>query len=117
MKTILLFGFSDLRAALAVASIARELGAQAESVDAKDCSLSLSDLAEGRRGGGREERVSEPMLLFCGMDGELDAILPRLKSAGVSCLKAVLTPSNRGWTPSRLCRELQRERRAISGGK
>ena len=39
-----------------------------------------------------------------------------LRQAGVVCLKAVLTPDNRSWTPGRLYRELQREHRAMGRG-
>ena len=55
------------------------------------------------------------MLVFCGLDRELDALLVSLRQAGIICLKAVLTPNNRTWTPERLYRELERERRAMGG--
>ena len=46
----------------------------------------------------------------------LDGLLAALRQAGVVCLKAVLTPDNRSWTPGRLYRELQREHRAMGRG-
>ena len=47
---------------------------------------------------------------------ELDGLLAALRQAGVVCLKAVLTPDNRSWTPGRLYRELQREHRVMGRG-
>ena len=41
--------------------------------------------------------------------------LEALRQAGIVCLKAVLTPNNRTWTPERLYRELERERRTMGG--
>ena len=55
------------------------------------------------------------MLVLCGLDGELDALLPALRAAGAGCVKAVLTERNRSWTAARLYRELQRERQALEG--
>ena len=51
-----------------------------------------------------------------GLARELDGLLAALRQAGVVCLKAVLTPDNRSWTPGRLYRELQREHRAMGRG-
>jgi len=53
------------------------------------------------------------MLVFCGLDEELEALLGALSAAGVSGLKAVLTPHNRSWTAGRLFRELRKERRGL----
>ena len=57
------------------------------------------------------------MIVLCGMDDQLDALLPALAGAGVGpdCLKAVLTPHNRTWNAVTLYTELARERRAIQG--
>ena len=55
------------------------------------------------------------MLVFCGMERELDQMLGALRAAGIVCLKAVLTPANRDWTPGRLYRELEWEHRAMGG--
>ena len=49
------------------------------------------------------------------MERELDQMLGALRAAGIVCLKAVLTPANRDWTPGRLYRELEREHRAMGG--
>ena len=53
------------------------------------------------------------MLVLCGLDRELDALLPALRAFG--CPKAVLTERNRSWTAVRLYQELQRERQALEG--
>ena len=47
--------------------------------------------------------------------GSRHLTLAALRGAGIVCLKAVLTPANRDWTPGRLYRELERERRAMEG--
>ena len=49
------------------------------------------------------------------MERELDQMLGALRAAGIVCLKAVLTPANRDWTPGRLYRELEWEHRAMGG--
>lgn len=57
------------------------------------------------------------MLVFCGLDSHVPALLPALAQTGVGpeCLKAVLTSHNRTWDALTLFAELQRERRAIEG--
>ena len=57
------------------------------------------------------------MVVLCGLDRKLEELLPALARAGAGpdCLKAVLTPYNRGWTPIRLHAELLRERQAMQG--
>ncbi len=57
------------------------------------------------------------MLVLCGLEDRLDALLPALARAGAGqeCLKAVLTPHNRSWSVLRLHQELLRERQAMEG--
>ena len=57
------------------------------------------------------------LLVLCGLEDRLDALLPALAGAGAGpeCLKAVLTPHNRSWSVLRLHRELLRERQAMEG--
>lgn len=57
----------------------------------------------------------EPMLLFCGFSAaRLDLALNGLRREGLSVpLKAVLTASNRSWTPLALHDELVREHAAL----
>lgn len=114
MKKILLFGFDALPEILAVAGIARRFGAEALPVPRENCGLSLSALAQGKTGKGGVAAGGK-MLVFCGVERELDDLLAALRTAGIVCLKAVLTPANRDWTPGRLYRELEREHRAMGG--
>ena len=80
----------------------------------ESCTLTLEALSQGKTGGASSVPIGK-MLVFCGLDRELDALLVSLRQAGIICLKAVLTPNNRTWTPERLYRELERERRAMGG--
>ena len=61
--------------------------------------------------------VTVVLLVLCGLEDRLDALLPALAGAGAGpeCLKAVLTPHNCGWSVLRLHRELLRERQAMEG--
>ena len=60
-------------------------------------------------------QAGEEMLLFAFMDDPLlDRLLPALRSGIAPVrLKAVLTPSNRGWNCARLYRELSSEADAM----
>ncbi len=59
----------------------------------------------------------EGMLVMCGLkNSRLDRLLTAFHRAGIVIpYKAILTPSNAGWTALRLAQELIREHRAISG--
>ena len=119
---LLLFGFDTLPAVLAVESAVGPLGAEVVPVAKADYNKTLAVLAgldddpgaalpyAGGPLGGR-------MLVLCGLEDRLDALLPALagSGAGPECLKAVLTPHNRGWSVLRLHRELLRERQAMEG--
>ena len=62
--------------------------------------------------------VPEPVLVFCGLHGpQLDHMLSALRRMEVprSVMKAVLTPTNAGWTFAALYAELCRERSAVEG--
>ena len=119
---LLLFGFDTLPAVLAVEGAAGPLGAEAVPVAKTDYNKPLAALA------GLDEDpaaampyaggpLGERMLVLCGLEDRLDALLPALAGAGVgpACLKAVLTVHNRTWTPLRLHQELLRERQAMEG--
>ena len=77
--------------------------------------MTLAALSQGQTAGGTGLPVGGKMMVFCGLERELDDLLAALHGAGIVCLKAVLTPSNRNWTPGRLYQELERERRAMGG--
>lgn len=58
------------------------------------------------------------MVVLCGLDGQLDAVLAALNKAGAGpeCLKAVLTPHNRNRNAvTALLRNCCGKRRAIQG--
>ena len=59
----------------------------------------------------------EPVLVLCGFSGDrLDAFLAHLRSGGIPpVLKAVVTPTNLGWSFSALADELARERAEMGG--
>lgn len=117
---ILLFGFEDLPAVVAVSAAAESFGAEAVPVARVDYGRSIAALA-GLEGPGGVPYAGGPlggrMLVLCGLENRMEALLPVLAAAGAGpdCLKAVLTPHNRTWTPLRLYEELCRERRALRG--
>ena len=119
---ILLFGFDTLPAVLAVETAVGPLGAEVVPVAKTDYNKTLAMLAgmdddpgaalpyTGGPLGGR-------MLVLCELEERLNALLPALVGAGAGpeCLKAVMTPHNRGWNVLRLYQELLRERQAMEG--
>lgn len=119
---LLLFGFESLLQILALEAAVSPFGAELVPVARTDYNKTLAVLAgldtapgpvqpyAGGTLGGR-------MIVLCGLDGQLDALLPALSKAGAGpdCLKAVLTPHNRSWNAVTLYAELLRERRAIQG--
>ena len=107
MKKILMFGFRDLGEIMKIAAAAERCGAELQPVGRESCTLTLEALSQGKTGGASSAPIGK-ILVFCGLDRELDTLL-------VSLRKAVLTPNNRTWTPERLYRELERERRAMGG--
>ena len=119
---LLLFGFDTLPAILAVEAAAGPLGAEIVPVARTDYNKTLAVLAGLDTAPGPAQpyaggTLGGRMIVLCGMDDQLDALLPALAGAGVGpdCLKAVLTPHNRTWNAVTLYTELARERRAIQG--
>lgn len=130
-RKVLLFGFDDLRSILAVKSGLEKFGAELIPVAKADYGKTLSVLAGLEEAPPPEDDIpldgqTKPtppgvafpgrMAVLCGLDEQLDEILPAFSNAGAgeSCLKAVLTRYNRTWSASRLYMELSRERSALS---
>ena len=117
---LLLFGFEELPAILAVEAAAGPFGAEVIPVARMDYNKPLAALAGldtvsgtimpymGGTLGGR-------MIVLCGLDKQLGELLPALSGAGAGpdCLKAVLTEHNRDWNALALFQELCRERQAF----
>lgn len=136
-KKLLLFGFHELPAILAAEAAAKAVGAETVAVPPESWDQTLASLAESAASAsaGKEDRMASVsvlpgsfensailpkgtfgrMVVLCGLDEELDALLPALR--GFGCPKAVLTERNRSWTAGRLYRELQRERQALEGSR
>ena len=78
----------------------------------------LSDLAQGQAAPGEEPSgasLPEPILIFCGLnERQLDRLLSALRRNRVSVLKAMLAPTNSGWTLRALYEELCQERLRLS---
>ena len=114
MKKILMFGFRDLGEIMKIAAAAERCGAELQPVGRESCTLTLEALSHRNTGGAASDPIGN-IQVFSGQDLELDTRLLSLRHAGIVCLKAVLTPNNRTWTPERLYRELERERRTMGG--
>ena len=124
MKKLLLFGFDDLPAVLAVAAAVTPMGIEAVPVSRREYDRPLEVLAGLVSGGGASASAPGPlggrMIFLCGLEDQLDTVLPAMAKAGAGpdCLKAVLTRHNRGWNGVLLYAELQKERQAFQkGGK
>ena len=79
----------------------------------------LKGFAPREEGAAVPDAPAEPALVLSGFSRQrLDALLSALKRAGVPTIahKAMLTPTNVGWTFAQLCQELSREHQAMHGG-
>ena len=121
---LLLFGFDTLPAILAVSAAAGPFGAEVVPVGKTDYNKPLSvlaglDTAPGPMAPYAGSALGGRMIVLCGLEDRLDALLPELAKAGAGpdCLKAVLTVHNRSWNALTLFTELDREHRALRGGR
>ena len=95
-------------------------GLRLRAVETSDLERSVGDLAQGGRisaPAGENSPLPESLFVFCHLSSAgLDRLLQALRKAGVprSCLKAVLTPTNSGWTLRALYEELVKERAQFS---
>jgi hypothetical protein len=119
---LLLFGFDSLLNILALETAVKPFGVELVPVGRSDYNKPLAVLAGMDASSGAMlpyagGTLGERMIVLCGLEDRLDALLPVLKQAGMGpeCLKAVLTPHNRGWSAVQLHGELVRERQAIQG--
>ena len=119
---ILLFGFDALLNILALENAVKPLNVELVPVARADYNQTLAvlaglDTAPGTAVPYAGGPLGGRMLVLCGLEKQLDALLPVLRQAGAGpeCLKAVLTPHNRGWTPVMLYGELLREHREMQG--
>ncbi len=94
-----------------------------KTVPTEDCAQTLGALA-GEFGCPRSPVVNEtafpePMIVLCGFQNmRIDAVLQALQNAGLNLpFKAVLTKSNKKWTPMQLLAELRRERAEMEKSK
>lgn len=120
MRTILLYGFEELKEILAVKAVAAEFQAEVKPVWRDQYRKPIGALA------GRVTRDARPgtffgkldgrMMVLCDLDQQLDALLPALRRAGIGpeCYKAVLTAYNQEWDGMSLFAELEKERRALA---
>ena len=122
-RKLLLFGFEELPTILAAAAAAGPFGAEVVPVARQDYNKPLAVLAGLDDDPGtvlpfNGGPLGGLMVVLCGLDRDLDELLPALSRAGAGpeCLKAVLTPHNRGWNAVMLYTELLRERRSLGKG-
>lgn len=118
--TVLLFNISDAKRGT-VKLIAMRLGIQCVSVSRDKYGMPLESILSGIEQGPdcQSSEIPEEMAVLCNFSGVLfNRFLDELrrKKAGIA-LKAVLTDSNRSWSPGELYTELCRERDAIAAGE
>jgi hypothetical protein len=118
-REVLLFGVDQLPVILAAAGAARAHGAELRVVPPRDWGLPLDRIADGQAApeGETAPVLTGRMAVLCGLEDRVQSLAPALTQAGVICPKAVLTETNRHWTPERLLRELDRERAALQNRK
>lgn len=89
-----------------------------QSVEPNQYGLRLENLlAHSQETAEVDEIFTEPMMVFCHMDGsKLDHLLTTMRRAGLPriALKAMLTSTNLTWTSQQLWTELRREHEAMT---
>ena len=119
MPTLLTFNLApQKRAALQV--IALRGGIKLQAVPPERTGATLTQLLSGDPGQTADPRpFAEELLVFAGFSERLlDTVLTELRRRRVHVgLKAVVTPTNAGWTAAELYDELCQERKAVAEGK
>ena len=107
-------GYESLRA------ICRRCKARLRLVLPEETGETVAALAglEPLRHAPAKEVNAQPAILFSGMDGRVEAAVDALRAAGVQIpLKALATPTNRGWNFAALLEELTKEHAAMTAGQ
>ena len=116
VETVLMYNCSDEQWAK-LRQIFLMLRVRIRPVEADQYGLTLENLlGRSEEKSPVEEEFSDPMLVFCNLPHEkLDHLLTAMGRAGLPriALKAMLTPTNAGWTSQQLWTELRREHAAM----
>lgn len=119
MPTLLLFNISpEKRARIQVPAL--RCGCRLQPVMPDRFGATLEQILSGTAAETAvEEPFGEEMLVMAGLnERQMDALLTGLRRQKVRIpLKAVVTPTNMGWTAQALYRELCREREAFAAGR
>lgn len=119
MGTILLYGFDDLFAVLAVQAAAGPFLAEVKTVGKENYQKPIGVLAGVKKDNGIPGAfagaIGGRMMVLCNLDDQVETLLPALRQAGIGpeCYKAVLTKYNQEWDGLHLFSELEQERRTI----
>lgn len=124
-ETVLLFNISLREKRLKIGKALLPLNIAVKAVESKDYNQSIGYLAGNKEMPETKEaydggELEGEMVLMAGLSGaKLDKVLEALRKAGVpkTCLKAVLTDTNRFWEAPRLYEELKKEHDIMSGGQ
>ncbi len=110
---VLLFGF-PVEQTLRICGILSALGIEGRSVPAAQYGASLAELVDNTAKSGPGPRLAPMLVMHALKEGQMDALLLRLRQAGIPVpLKAVTTPSNLRWSPVRLQTALRQEQEQL----
>lgn len=116
-ETIILFNIPVREKRLKIGKALLPLGIAVKAADKKDYLQSIGCLAGYKDMSGINDiydgsELEGEMIVMAGLSGaKMETVLTALKKAGVhkTCLKAVLTDTNRFWTAPELYEELKKE--------
>lgn len=118
MEKILLFGTTD-EEYITIRQIASRMKIAYERIDPCCHSCTLGSIESGSYKNAPAStplKTSESLLVMCGLsDKRMDKLLFELRRSSAKLdYKAVLTPTNKEWTVSRLLLEMRREKAAYA---